>query len=63
MKQQTQIKRVISVIGMFLAIGIVMYGFLALTNWSPYLKDWTGFSRFLLGALGIIFLLRISNEL
>jgi len=52
-----------SVIGLFLAIGVVMYGFLSLTNWSFNLKDWSGFSRFLMGALGIVFLIKIFDEL
>lgn len=63
MKPQSQFKTIMSTIALFLIIGIVMYGFLALTNWSLYLKDWTGFSRFLIGALGIIFLIKIFDEL
>jgi hypothetical protein len=65
MKNQgkSQFKRVMEVIGLFLAIGIVTYGFLSLTNWSPNLKDWTGFSRFILGAEGVIFLIKLMDEL
>jgi hypothetical protein len=63
MKPQTQFRRVMSVIGIFLLIGIAMYGFLALCNWELHLKDWTGFSRFLMGVLGLIFLVRILDEL
>jgi len=62
-KPNTTFKRVMSVIGLFLAIGVVMYGFLSLTNWSFNLKDWSGFSRFLMGALGIVFLIKIFDEL
>lgn len=62
-KPQTRFRRVLSTIGIFSTIAIVMYGFLALCNWSPFLKDWTGFSRFLLGLLGLIFIIRILDEI
>ena len=43
MKPQTKFRRILSHIGTFLLIGIVMYGFLALCNWNIHLQDWTGF--------------------
>jgi len=63
MKSETKFKRVLSLLGIFLLIAITMYGFLALCNWDLHLKEWTGFSRFLMGVIGIIFLIRIFDEL
>ena len=63
MKPQTKFRRVLSHIGTFLLIGIVMYGFLALCNWNIHLQDWTGFSRFLMGVLGVIFFISMLDEL
>ena len=63
MKPQTKFKRIMSHVGTFLLIGIAMYGFLALCNWDLQLKDWTGFSRFLMGVLGIIFIVTMLDEL
>ena len=63
MKPQTKFKRIMLHVGTFLIIGIVMYGFLALCNWDLCLKNWTGFSRFLMGVLGIIFFISMLDEL
>jgi len=63
MKPQSRFKRVMSTVALFVSIGVVTYGFLALVNWSPNLKDWTGFSRFILGAEGLVFLIRLFDEL
>jgi hypothetical protein len=35
----------------------VTYLFLSLCNWDLNLKDWTGFSRFLLAGEGLLFLI------
>jgi hypothetical protein len=61
-KPHTRFRRVIETIGIFLSVAVVMYGFLALCNWSPYLKDWSGFSRFLMGVWGVIFVIRIIDD-
>jgi hypothetical protein len=50
------------IIGMFFLVGIILYGFLALVNWSPNLKEWTGFSRFLMGVWGVVFVIRMIDE-
>jgi len=56
-------KRVMSTLGLFLAIGVVTYGFLALVNWSPDFGEWTGFSRFIMGAIGVAFIIKLFDEL
>lgn len=43
-------KRVLAVI----VVGAVAYLFLSLCNWSLNAGDWNGFSRFLLGCIGLI---------
>ena len=63
MKPQSQFKRVMSKLITFMVILVVTYGFLSLVNWSPSLKDWTGFSRFILGAEGLVCLIAIWDEL
>jgi hypothetical protein len=40
-------------IGIFVLVIIITYAFLSLCNWSFFLKDWNGFSRFVLGMMGI----------
>lgn len=44
-------------------ICMVTYLFLSLCNWSLNLSEWTGFSRFIIGAEGIIFIIDLINEL
>ena len=63
MKPQTNFKRIMSHIGTFLMIGIVLYGFLGLCNWSIFMKDWNGFSRFLMAVLGVLFFIGMLDEL
>ena len=53
----------LSLIGLFLILGIVTYAFLSLTNWSFSLKEWTGFSRFLLGVEGVVFIFYGIDEI
>jgi uncharacterized membrane protein YcjF (UPF0283 family) len=62
-KPRTKFRRVMETIGLFLGIAVVAYGFLALVNWSPNLREWTGFSRFIMGAIGVIFLITLFDEL
>jgi hypothetical protein len=47
----------------WLIILIMTFGFLAMCNWSYHLASWNGFSRFILGAEGIIFLLDLFHEI
>jgi hypothetical protein len=59
----TQFKRVFETLMLFIFIGVVVFAFLSLCNWSYQIKEWTGFSRFLLGAVGIVFLIRLFDDL
>jgi hypothetical protein len=54
-------QRVLEVLAVFAVVVLVTYVFLSLTNWSFNLKDWTGFSRFILGAEGVIFLIKMLD--
>lgn len=63
MKNQTKFNRVMSTVGLFLAIAIVVFAFLTLVNWSPKIGEWTGFSRFILGVIGIAFIVKIFDEI
>jgi hypothetical protein len=62
MKNNSRFKRLMKHVGTFLAIGIVMYGFLAVCNWSIQMKDWGGFSRFLMAILGVLFFITMLDE-
>jgi len=59
----TPFKRVLSTLGTFILIATVTYAFLTLCNWSYDMQDWSGFSRFILGAEGVIFLIKVVDEL
>jgi len=63
MKKQSKFSEIMSVLVVFIAITAVAYGFLTLTNWSPRIGEWNGFSRFILGVIGVIFLIRIIDEI
>ena len=63
MDRKSELKRVMSVVGTFILISVVVYGFLTFMNWSPKFQDWNGFSRFIIGSIGIIFLIRLFDEL
>ena len=58
----TRLARLINLTGMFLIIVGVSYGFMALCYWNLNLQEWGGFGRFLLGAEGVIFLIKIIDE-
>jgi hypothetical protein len=62
-KRHSRFTTVMSVVGLFLAIAVVTYGFLSLVNWSLNLQEWTGFSRFILAAIGLAFIIRIFDEI
>lgn len=59
----TTFKRILITLGTFLLVAGVTYGFLALVNWTPDLQEWTGFSRFILGVEGVVFLIKIFEDL
>jgi hypothetical protein len=44
-------------------IATVTYLFLSLCNWNLNLSEWTGFSRFILGTEGVIFIIDLINEI
>jgi hypothetical protein len=56
-------KRILGVMGKWALICTITFGFLALCNWNFNMQDWTGFSRFILGAEGVIFLIDLMSEL
>ena len=50
-------------VGAFILLSIVAFGFLAVCNWDLHPKEWNGFSRFILGAIGVIFLFKLIDDL
>lgn len=56
-------RNIIKFLAKFILIASVTYGFLALCNWSLNLPEWNGFSRFILGSIGVIFLIELLNEI
>lgn len=63
MKKIKKFKRIFDVLLTFLLITGVTYGFMVLIYWNPDLSEWGGFGRFLLGAEGVIFLIKLLDEL
>lgn len=59
----TTIKRVFDILLIFILVVAVTYGFLALVNWTFDITEFTRFSRVILGIEGVIFLIRIIDEL
>ena len=59
----TRFKKVAQTIGIFMLIVVITFAFLSLCNWSYLLKEWTGFSRFLLGAVGVFFLIKLYDDI
>jgi len=55
-------KKLLLFILKFIIITVITYGFLALCNWSLNIEYWNGFSRFILGAEGVIFLFVLFSE-
>jgi hypothetical protein len=41
---------------------IITYLFLSLCNWNLSVSEWNGFSRFILGIEGVVFLLWLLND-
>jgi len=60
--ENKKFKEIILMILTFIFIGIVTYTFLSLCNWDLSLKNWNGFSRFILGLEGIIFFVVTMSE-
>ena len=41
---------------------VITYLFLSLCNWNIKVPEWNGFSRFILGMEGVVFLLWLLDE-
>ena len=63
MKLHSRFNNTISHVFMYVIIGILVFGFLSLCNWSFDMGDWNGFSRFILGTIGVICIFDLFNEL
>lgn len=63
MQSKTKFQRILTHLFTWLLICGVTYAFLSLCNWSINMKDWGGFSRFILGAEGVIFIFNLLDEL
>jgi len=56
-------KRMFDILLMFILVVGVTYGFLCLVNWTYDITEFTRFSRVILGIEGVVFLIRIIDEL
>ncbi len=45
-----------------LLIMIIAYAFLSLCNWNLNVGDWNGFSRFILGVVGVVLLVKLIDD-
>ena len=63
MQPKTKFRRILMFLLMWLLICSITYAFLSLCNWSIGMKGWNGFSRFLLGFEGVIFIFNLMDEL
>lgn len=61
--KENKTKSVLRMVLLFSIIIAVTYGFLAFFNWNFQFSEWNGFSRFIIGVEGILFLLSVMNEL
>ena len=62
-KTNTRTKRMFHLLARFILIGVVAYGFLSLCNWNFNPHEWTGFSRVILGVIGVIFIINELDEI
>ena len=60
--RNSKFKRIMVTLGTFLIIAAITYGFMALCYWNLNLQEWSGFGRFLLGAEGVVFLIKLIDE-
>jgi len=56
-------KRIFDILLMFILVVAVTYGFLALVNWTFDITEFTRFSRVILGIEGVVFLIKVIDEL
>jgi len=61
-KAMSRFSRVMNLTLTFLLIGAITYGFLSLCYWDLDITGWGGFGRFVLGAEGVIFLIKLLDE-
>jgi hypothetical protein len=58
-----KIEKALSISLSWLIVFVITYLFLSLCNWDLNLKDWTGFSRFILAAEGILYLINLWDRI
>lgn len=58
----SKINEVLALVVFMVVIMGITYLFLSFCNWGWNIKDWNGFSRFIFGAEGIVFLIKILSE-
>lgn len=56
-------KNVIRITFTWLIVAVVTFGFLSLCNWNLHLGEWNGFSRFIIGAEGVIYVINLLSEM
>ena len=61
--RNSKFNRIMTTLGTFLIIAAVTYGFMALCYWNLNLQEWGGFGRFLLAAEGVVFLIKLFDEI
>ena len=61
--RNSKFNRIMVTLGTFLIIAAVTYGFMALCYWNLDLQQWGGFGRFLLAAEGVVFLIKLFDEI
>lgn len=62
-KKHSRFNNVMQTLGIFFIIAVVTYGFLSFMNWNPAFGEWNGFSRFIMGVIGVAFIIRIFDEI
>jgi hypothetical protein len=56
-------KKILKFVLNWLIIIVTTYLFLSFINYSFNLNEWNGFSRFILGTEGVLFLITLLNEI
>jgi len=62
MKKQSKFNEVVLILGQFFVVAVVAYGFLSLMNWSYQIGEWNSFSRFIMGVIGIVYIIKIFDD-
>jgi len=56
-------KQIIKELSLTILVLILTFAFLAFINWGIHFQEWNGFSRFMLGVVGVGVLLKICDIL